>query len=124
MTLSFNKISEKEKRRSLRKNMPKSEVILWSKLKNKQMQGKRFLRQYSVDQYVIDFYSSRGGNRPSCKVESASFMDTRFRVYYLYLLFTKEKNAEGKDEKRTPLNPPFQKGESPEEGSSSGRGVS
>jgi very-short-patch-repair endonuclease len=56
MTLSFNKISEKEKRRSLRKNMPKSEVILWSKLKNKQMQGKRFLRQYSVDQYVLDFY--------------------------------------------------------------------
>jgi very-short-patch-repair endonuclease len=56
MTLSFNKISEKEKRRSLRKNMPKSEIILWSKLKNKQMQGKRFLRQYSVDQYVLDFY--------------------------------------------------------------------
>jgi very-short-patch-repair endonuclease len=39
--------------------MPKSEVLLWVKLKNKQMHGERFLRQYSVDQYVIDFYCPR-----------------------------------------------------------------
>jgi very-short-patch-repair endonuclease len=39
--------------------MPKSEVLLWTKLKNRQMQGERFLRQYSVDQYVLDFYCPR-----------------------------------------------------------------
>jgi very-short-patch-repair endonuclease len=39
--------------------MPKSEVILWSKLKNRQMHGERFLRQYGVDQYVLDFYCPR-----------------------------------------------------------------
>jgi very-short-patch-repair endonuclease len=59
MTLNFNKKKEQEKRRYLRKNMSKSEVLLWSKLKNKQMHGERFLRQYGVDQYVLDFYCPR-----------------------------------------------------------------
>ena len=39
--------------------MPKSEVLLWANLNNKQMHGERFLRQYSVDQYIIDFYCPR-----------------------------------------------------------------
>jgi very-short-patch-repair endonuclease len=59
MTEVFNKEELKARRRSLRKNMPKSEVILWSKLKNKQILGERFLRQYSVDQYILDFYCPR-----------------------------------------------------------------
>jgi very-short-patch-repair endonuclease len=59
MTLAFNKKKDQAKRRSLRKNMPKSEVLLWSKLKNRQMHDERFLRQYSVDQYVLDFYCPR-----------------------------------------------------------------
>ncbi len=56
MTESFNKKEMQVRRRSLRQNMPKSEVILWSKLRNHQMNGERFLRQYSVDEYIIDFY--------------------------------------------------------------------
>ena len=59
MTEAFNKEELKARRRSLRKNMPKAEVLLWSKLKNKQLLGERFLRQYSVDQYVLDFYCPR-----------------------------------------------------------------
>jgi len=35
--------------------MPYAEVILWSKLKNKQL-GYKFRRQYSVEGFVIDFY--------------------------------------------------------------------
>jgi len=45
-----------QRRRALRKSLPESEVILWSKLSRKQMLGYKFRRQYSVDQYVIDFY--------------------------------------------------------------------
>jgi very-short-patch-repair endonuclease len=52
----YNKKQFQERRRVLRNNMPKSEVVLWSKLKNKQMHRKRFLRQYGVDQYILDFY--------------------------------------------------------------------
>ena len=44
------------RRRYLRKNMTKSEILLWTKLKNRKMHGERFLRQYGVDQYVLDFY--------------------------------------------------------------------
>jgi very-short-patch-repair endonuclease len=56
MTLVFNRKKNQEKRRYLRKNMPKSEVLLWTKLKNRQMHEERFLRQYGVDQYILDFY--------------------------------------------------------------------
>ena len=56
MTKIYNKASEKEKRRLLRKNMPKAEVIMWSKLKQKQLLVYRFRRQYSVDSYVVDFF--------------------------------------------------------------------
>ncbi len=59
MTLAYNKKKEQKRRRYLRKNMPKSEVLLWTKLKNRQMHGERFLRQYGVDQYVLDFYCPR-----------------------------------------------------------------
>ena len=57
MTLHYNKISEKEKRRALRNNMPLAEKIVWNSLRKKQINGVRFLRQYSVDFYVLDFYS-------------------------------------------------------------------
>ena len=56
MTKIYNRESEKEKRRALRKNMTKAEVLLWIQLKNKQLLGQRVLRQYSVGSYVLDFY--------------------------------------------------------------------
>ena len=56
MTRIYTRKSEQEKRRHLRKNMTKAEVLLWLQLKNKQILGQRFLRQYSVGPYVIDFY--------------------------------------------------------------------
>ncbi|HEY5614812.1 MAG TPA: endonuclease domain-containing protein [Bacteroidota bacterium] len=56
MTKVFNKPGTKQLRRMLRNNMPVAEVILWSKLKNKQVLGCRFRRQYGVNSYSIDFY--------------------------------------------------------------------
>ena len=58
LTLLFNKISEKEKRRKLRNNSTKAEICLWAEIRNKKL-GYRFLRQYGVGKYVIDFYSPR-----------------------------------------------------------------
>jgi very-short-patch-repair endonuclease len=58
LTLLFNKRSEKEKRRKLRNNSTRAEVYLWTKLRSKKL-GFRFLRQYGVGKYVIDFYSPR-----------------------------------------------------------------
>ena len=36
--------------------MPLPEVILWTKLKNKQLGGYKFRRQYSIECNVTDFY--------------------------------------------------------------------
>ena len=58
MTKHYNKKSEQEKRRLLRKNMTYCEKLVWTYLRKKQY-GYRFLRQYSVDQFVIDFYCPR-----------------------------------------------------------------
>lgn len=55
MTRHFNKKSEQEKRRKLRREMTYCESVVWIHLRKKQL-GYRFLRQYSVDHYVIDFY--------------------------------------------------------------------
>lgn len=41
--------------RKLRQEMTKSEVILWSKLKGKQL-GYKFRRQYGVGKYIVDFF--------------------------------------------------------------------
>ncbi|ODS34002.1 MAG: methyltransferase [Candidatus Scalindua rubra] len=36
--------------------MTKAEIILWSKLKGKQLNGLKFRRQYGINNYVVDFY--------------------------------------------------------------------
>ena len=56
MTRIYNRTSEKEKRRRLRNSMTEPEIILWSRLKNRQIAGHKFRRQYSVGPYILDFY--------------------------------------------------------------------
>jgi very-short-patch-repair endonuclease len=57
MTKLYNKSVEKEKRRSLRNNMPLAEKIIWEKLKGRQVEGCKFRRQCSIGTFVVDFYS-------------------------------------------------------------------
>ena len=56
MTEVFNRSTMKERRQFLRKNMPQPEIILWSKIRRKQIADYRFRRQYSVGSYILDFY--------------------------------------------------------------------
>jgi very-short-patch-repair endonuclease len=49
----------KGRRKQLRHTMPEAEVILWSQLKNGQISGIKFRRQYSVGRYVVDFYCAK-----------------------------------------------------------------
>lgn len=55
MTKHYNKKEMQQRRRQLRRNMTYCEKIVWIYLRKRQMK-ERFLRQYSVDNYVIDFY--------------------------------------------------------------------
>jgi very-short-patch-repair endonuclease len=54
----FNREDEKNKRRELRRSMPDAEVMLWSRLKGRQLLGCKFRRQYSVGSFVLDFFSA------------------------------------------------------------------
>lgn len=56
MTRKYNRYSEKDKRRHLRENMPKAEVLLWTKLTGRQLLGYKFRRQYSIGPYIVDFH--------------------------------------------------------------------
>ena len=39
--------------------MPSPEVYLWNKIKNKQLMDIRFRRQYSIGNFIVDFYSPK-----------------------------------------------------------------
>ena len=56
MTKIFNRTDQRTKRKALRSKMPVPETILWTKLKGRQLRGHKFRRQYSVRNFVLDFY--------------------------------------------------------------------
>jgi very-short-patch-repair endonuclease len=42
--------------RALRNNMTKAEIILWSRLRSRQISGYKFRRQQPLLNYIVDFY--------------------------------------------------------------------
>ncbi len=44
------------RRRSLRNNLTPAEAKLWSILKNSGFHDKKFRRQHSIENYIVDFY--------------------------------------------------------------------
>jgi len=53
--LSYNK-GLKQLSRNLRSNMTDAEILLWSKLRGKQLKGYQFYRQKIIGNYIADFY--------------------------------------------------------------------
>lgn len=51
-----NRPELKENRKQLRNNLTSAEATLWRFLKGKQLDGRRFRRQFSVENYILDFY--------------------------------------------------------------------
>ena len=43
-------------RKRLRNNSTPAEAALWSLIKNKQLDGRKFRRQHSIGNYILDFY--------------------------------------------------------------------
>ena len=52
----YNHKDLREWRKELRNNQTSAEKVLWSKVSKNQIGGLRFLRQYSVGPYILDFY--------------------------------------------------------------------
>ena len=61
MTQLYNREETKEYRKQLRSNMLLAERLLWSRIKNKQLNNLKFRRQYSIGKYIIDFYCVEKG---------------------------------------------------------------
>lgn len=51
-----NKKELKNLRKELRKNLTPAETKLWKYLQNSKLEGRKFRRQHSIGQYIIDFY--------------------------------------------------------------------
>ena len=45
-----------ERRKTLRKNLTSAEAALWKHLQRKQLNGRKFRRQHSIKNYIVDFY--------------------------------------------------------------------
>lgn len=46
----------KQRRRDLRRDQPEAERAFWLRVRNKQFYGLRFVRQYSIGPYILDFF--------------------------------------------------------------------
>lgn len=80
MTRLFNKKSEKEKRRYLRNNQTFSEKLVWLNLRKKQVYGERFLRQFSINKFVVDFYCPR--LRLVIEIDGDSHFESKEEILY------------------------------------------
>jgi very-short-patch-repair endonuclease len=52
----FNRNYLKSFRKSLRNRSTSAEAELWNILKSKQLDGRKFRRQHSIGNYIVDFY--------------------------------------------------------------------
>jgi very-short-patch-repair endonuclease len=57
--LPFNK-RLRQFARNLRSSMTDAELLLWSKIRRKQIYGRQFYRQKNIANYIVDFYCSKG----------------------------------------------------------------
>ncbi|WP_071885974.1 endonuclease domain-containing protein [Hymenobacter sedentarius] len=56
MTSLNNLPHKKDQRRALRNNLTPAEAKLWSVLKSGQLAGRKFRRQHSIGEFILDFY--------------------------------------------------------------------
>ncbi|RCX18262.1 very-short-patch-repair endonuclease [Anaerobacterium chartisolvens] len=49
----------KQLAKEMRRHPTSGEQELWDKIRNKQLGGYRFLRQYAISRYIADFYCSK-----------------------------------------------------------------
>ena len=47
---------KKDDRRTLRNNLTPAEAVLWTRLKSGQLTGRKFRRQHSIGECILDFY--------------------------------------------------------------------
>ncbi|WP_299550697.1 DUF559 domain-containing protein [Seonamhaeicola sp.] len=70
-----------ERRRYLRKNLTSAEATLWKHLKRKQLRGRKFRRQHSIEYFIVDFYCP--GEKLIVELDGAVHLDFAQQNYDL-----------------------------------------
>lgn len=84
MTRRYNLVPLKPRRRKLRHDSTEAEQILWKEIRNRKL-GAKFIRQYSIDGYVMDFYcpSARVGVEIEGGIHKSRKIYDAYREKYL-----------------------------------------
>ncbi|WP_293741678.1 endonuclease domain-containing protein [uncultured Pedobacter sp.] len=69
----------KDKRKELRNNLTPAEATMWRYLQNSKLDGKKFRRQHSVGNYILDFYCP--SEKLAIEVDGNSHDDYSAEVY-------------------------------------------
>nr|WP_315424794.1 DUF559 domain-containing protein [uncultured Pedobacter sp.] len=69
----------KEKRKELRNNLTPAEATMWMYLQNSRLDGKKFRRQHSVGNYILDFYCP--SEKLAIEVDGSSHDDYSAEIY-------------------------------------------
>ncbi len=56
MTNIHNRKYLEERRKKLRGSLTSAEATLWKYLQRKQLKGRKFRRQHSIENFIVDFY--------------------------------------------------------------------
>ena len=75
----YNNKSLKERRKELRNNQTPAEKILWKYISKNKIKRLRFLRQYGVGAYVIDFYCPK--IRLGVELDGSSHTEKEVKIY-------------------------------------------
>ncbi len=51
-----NRTYLKDRRKELRNNLTPAEAVLWKMLQSRALKGRKFRRQHSIENYIVDFY--------------------------------------------------------------------
>ena len=78
MTYLYNNKTSKDFRRKLRREQTDAEKTLWNYIRAKQL-GHKFLRQYSVGPYILDFYCAK--KRLAVEIDGGQHNEKRGRQY-------------------------------------------
>ncbi|TCD29241.1 endonuclease domain-containing protein [Pedobacter psychrodurus] len=69
----------KDKRKELRNNLTPAEATMWMYLQNSRLNGKKFRRQHSVGNYILDFYCP--SEKLAIEVDGNSHDDYSAEIY-------------------------------------------
>lgn len=79
MSATYNDPSFKDRRQLLRSLQTDVERTLWSRLRDRQILGKKFFRQYGVGAYILDFYCPEV--RLAIELDGGQHADSKVKEY-------------------------------------------